>query len=262
MAKYALCIGINNYPGTQNDLAGCVNDADDWNAELARRGFSVQRLIDRQATGKAMRAGIRNVLAGAQAGDLVVVQYSGHGSFVPDENGDEPDGADECLCPYDVRSRGPITDDELFDLYSARPEGVKLLMISDSCNSGTVSKFAPITMPPSPRGSPDPRARVRFRPPRSTLNPTRPGSESAGESAPRVRPGGMPACCWRAVRKRNTRMMRISAGVQTARSLLSRCRLSPSFPVRRRMRNGTKPSERSCLRNSIRRRRTFTEPKA
>jgi hypothetical protein len=172
MAKYALCIGINNYPGTQNDLAGCVNDADDWNAELARRGFSVQRLIDRQATGKAMRAGIRSVLAGAQAGDLVVVQYSGHGSFVPDENGDEPDGADECLCPYDVRSRGPITDDELFDLYSARPEGVKLLMISDSCNSGTVSKFAPITMPPSPRGSPDPRARVRFLPPAAFLTKT------------------------------------------------------------------------------------------
>ena len=24
MAKGALCIGINNYPGTQNDLAGCA----------------------------------------------------------------------------------------------------------------------------------------------------------------------------------------------------------------------------------------------
>ena len=30
MAKRALCIGINDYPGTGSDLAGCVNDAHDW----------------------------------------------------------------------------------------------------------------------------------------------------------------------------------------------------------------------------------------
>ena len=37
MAKYALCIGINNYPGTASDLAGCVNDVDDWAAALEER---------------------------------------------------------------------------------------------------------------------------------------------------------------------------------------------------------------------------------
>ena len=30
MANKALCIGINNYPGTHMDLQGCVNDAEDW----------------------------------------------------------------------------------------------------------------------------------------------------------------------------------------------------------------------------------------
>jgi hypothetical protein len=30
MAKTALCIGINDYPGTANDLSGCINDAQDW----------------------------------------------------------------------------------------------------------------------------------------------------------------------------------------------------------------------------------------
>jgi hypothetical protein len=35
MSKRALCIGINNYPGTHMDLNGCVNDANDWAAELA-----------------------------------------------------------------------------------------------------------------------------------------------------------------------------------------------------------------------------------
>ncbi|MFN7677703.1 MAG: caspase family protein, partial [Cyanobacteriota bacterium] len=50
MAKSALCIGINNYPGTDCDLRGCVNDANDWAATLAARGFTVKTLLDNQAT--------------------------------------------------------------------------------------------------------------------------------------------------------------------------------------------------------------------
>jgi hypothetical protein len=170
MTKLALCIGINDYPGTDSDLAGCVNDANDWAGELTRRGFAMTRMIDRQATGKAMRSAIQKTVADAKAGDLIVVQYSGHGSFVPDEDGDEPDGTDECLCPYDVRSKGPITDDELFELYSARRPGVKLVMISDSCNSGTVARFALITTPPTTRGKNPPQRKVRFLPPESFLS--------------------------------------------------------------------------------------------
>jgi len=165
MAKYALCIGINNYPGTSSDLNGCVNDANDWAKELTKRGFAVTKLLDKQATGKAMRAAIQTTVGKAKFGDLIVVQYSGHGSFVPDENGDEPDGTDECLCPYDIGRNGPITDDELFDLFSERPRGVKILMISDSCHSGTVARFAPITTPPTTTGKHAPQRKVRFLPP-------------------------------------------------------------------------------------------------
>jgi hypothetical protein len=165
MAKRALCIGINDYPGTGSDLAGCVNDANDWAAALKVRGFSVRRLNDKKATGRAIREAIGGLLGRAKSGDLVVVQYSGHGSYVPDEDGDEPDGTDECLCPYDIRSKGPITDDDLFDLYSARPQGVRVLMIADSCHSGTVARFAPIKTPPTIKGRHAPQGKVRFLPP-------------------------------------------------------------------------------------------------
>jgi hypothetical protein len=100
----------------------------------------------------------------------VVVQYSGHGSFVPDEDGDEPDGTDECLCPYDVRSQGPITDDELFTLYSDRAQGVRVLMIADSCHSGTVARFSAAAMPPAVKGSRGPQRKVRFLPPAAFLS--------------------------------------------------------------------------------------------
>ena len=169
MDKRALCIGINDYPGTGSDLAGCVNDANDWAAALRKRGFAVDMLLNRKATGAAIRRAIRALLAEASSGDVVVVQYAGHGSFVPDEDGDEPDGTDECLCPYDVDVRGPITDDELFELYSQRKPGVRLVMISDSCHSGTVARFAPIVTPPTMRGRGAPRRLVRFLPPAAFL---------------------------------------------------------------------------------------------
>ncbi|MBN2490672.1 MAG: caspase family protein [Planctomycetes bacterium] len=163
--KFALCIGINDYPGTESDLAGCVNDARDWAAALKRRGFRTALLLDRAATGKAMRKGMRETLAKADAGDLVVITYAGHGSFVLDEDGDEPDGTDECLCPYDVRSRGPLTDDELFEIYGARKAGVRVVMIADSCHSGTVARFAGISTPPTVKGRKPPQRLVRFLPP-------------------------------------------------------------------------------------------------
>jgi len=171
MSKRALCIGINDYPGTGSDLAGCVNDAQDWAAALQKMGFDeVRLLLDRKATGEAIRKGIKDLLSRARTGDLVVVQYSGHGSFVPDEDGDEPDGTDECLCPYDVKSNGPITDDELFELFNARPAGVKIFMISDSCHSGTVARFAPIQTPPTMKGGFAPQRKVRFLPPLAFLS--------------------------------------------------------------------------------------------
>jgi hypothetical protein len=170
MAKLALCIGVNDYPGTGSDLAGCVNDAHDWRAALEGRGFSVSTLLDRQATGKAMRERMGSLVAQARAGDTVLIQYSGHGSFVPDSNGDESDGTDECLCPYDVGAKGPVTDDDLFEIFSAKVAGVRLVMISDSCHSGTVARFNPITTPPSIKGGHAPQRKVRFLAPQVFLS--------------------------------------------------------------------------------------------
>jgi hypothetical protein len=165
MAKRALCIGINDYPGIDSDLAGCVNDTDDWAKVLQERGFAVKKMLNKQATIKQMRKAIEALVMDAKKGDSVVIQYSGHGSFVPDVDGDEPDGTDECLCPYDVRTNGPITDDELYEIFSHRERGVRVLMISDSCHSGTVIRFAPITTPPTAKGRNAPQRTVRFLPP-------------------------------------------------------------------------------------------------
>jgi hypothetical protein len=143
MAKRALCIGINDYPGTQNDLRGCVNDANDWAAALTARGFTVSKLLDSQATKAAMVAGFETLITSAASGDVIAITFSGHGTLAPDTSGDEADGYDEALCPFDIHLGNVLLDDEIHELFAKRPAGVRLLLISDSCHSGTVTRNAP-----------------------------------------------------------------------------------------------------------------------
>ncbi len=99
MAKLAVCVGINNYPGNGNDLFGCINDAEDWSVELTKRGFEVAKLLDEKATRSAIKKALVKAVKKAQANDTVVFTYSGHGSWQPDKDGDEADGRDEGWCP-------------------------------------------------------------------------------------------------------------------------------------------------------------------
>jgi hypothetical protein len=157
MAKRALCIGINDYPGTEMDLKGCVNDAEDWAAELSRRAYTVEKLVDAEATKAALVKGIRTLVQGANSGDSLAITFSGHGTYAPDTSGDESDGLDEALCPYDIKQGNALIDDEIHALFAERKPGVRILLISDSCHSGTVTRAAP----------PDPEAegpRPRFMP--------------------------------------------------------------------------------------------------
>lgn len=147
MTKRALCIGINDYPGTDSDLGGCLNDARDWR-DILQKEYDfvlVSSLWDRAATKVGIIVAMKKLLwSESRRGDLAVITYSGHGTWVPDKNKDEADGRDECLCPWDIGTSGAvITDDELYELFRGTPRGVKIVMISDSCHSGTVTRFCP-----------------------------------------------------------------------------------------------------------------------
>lgn len=141
----ALCIGINDYPGTDSDLTGCLNDAKDWRAVIQPFASEVMSLHDKAADKKSMLAALKELLWNkSKRGDLAFITYSGHGTWIPDKNGDEPDGREECLCPWDIGTTGAIiTDDELYDIFAKTPKGVDIVMIADSCHSGTVTRFCP-----------------------------------------------------------------------------------------------------------------------
>lgn len=143
MARKALCVGINDYPGTEDDLSGCVNDARAWAALLiGHYGFpasDVKILVDSQATKAKMVAGLKALLARAKSGDQLVFTNASHGTYVVDDSGDEE--YDEAICPFDC-DKHLLIDDELRELFAGLPEGVRLSVISDSCHSGTLTRAA------------------------------------------------------------------------------------------------------------------------
>lgn len=181
MAKNALCIGINDYPGTQNDLSGCINDAHDWAGALETRGFAVRSLLDAQATQANMVAAMSDLIAHAKSGDSLVISYSGHGTWVPDTSGDEPDSRDEGLCPYDINTKGPLLDDDIHALFADRARGVRIVLISDSCHSGSVTRGEESDLDP---GAP----RARFMPLEAWMPK---GSLPASNARPRQLRSGM-----------------------------------------------------------------------
>lgn len=162
MAKKAFCVGINDYPYDGSDLNGCVNDARAWAALLTDHfdfpQADVRLITDSEATKRTMVDGIKELLAGAQSGEVLVFTNSSHGTYVAETGGDEPT-YDEALCPYDV-AENVLVDDELRELFADLPRGVALIVISDSCHSGTVTRAALSENLPGMR-VPDDR-RVRF----------------------------------------------------------------------------------------------------
>lgn len=152
---WSVHIGLNKvnpaHYGGDAELFGCHFDAEDMERIAAERGFEKRTmLLDEQATRDAVKKAIADAAAKLKAGDLFMLTYAGHGSQVPDFNADEDDGADETLCLYD----GMLIDDELYELWSKFADDVRIVMISDSCHSGTVSRAARTAQPLAVDGEP------------------------------------------------------------------------------------------------------------
>jgi uncharacterized caspase-like protein len=141
VAKRALLIGINKYQIDGADLRGCVNDVKNLSAVLVDLfGFKkgdITTLLDGAATKQAMEAGIKKLVKDAKKGDTILLHYSGHGSNVPDDTGDEADQRDEILCPTDLDWEDPMRDDWLRKAFDGLRAGVHLAVIMDCCHSGT-----------------------------------------------------------------------------------------------------------------------------
>lgn len=134
-------IGLNHvdpsaYNGWDGALSGCINDANGMKAVADSVGYSSMILTDSQATSIRVIQEIADAAQLLQAGDTFLVTYSGHGGQVHDANSEEEDAMDETWVLWDRE----VIDDELASLWSQFQAGVRIIVCSDSCHSGTVLK--------------------------------------------------------------------------------------------------------------------------
>lgn len=151
MEKFVLQVGINDYINVPT-LKGCVRDVENMRKVLTERfavpPSNILALIDRQATHEAIVSAFRSQLienARKHPSALVVFQYSGHGSRVPDQNGDKADHMDTTLVPVDSRDVSgkhfDIVDDEIRDLFNELTRYTSnVLFILDCCHSGNPTR--------------------------------------------------------------------------------------------------------------------------
>lgn len=140
----SLHLGLNSvdpkhYGGWPGTLNACEADAQDMTAIAKSKKFSAKTLLTKQANRDNVLGELARAAKTLKAGDIFFLTYSGHGGQLPDKNGDEVDDhQDETWCLYD----GQIVDDELNEAYAKFAKGVRILILSDSCHSGTVAKMA------------------------------------------------------------------------------------------------------------------------
>jgi hypothetical protein len=156
-------IGLNYvdpaaYNGWDGALDGCINDANDMKAIAEGLGYAATIMTDSDATSDDVIAAIGNAAVDLAAGDILFISYSGHGNQVPDVAGDEDDGKDETWCLWDRQ----LLDDELYALWAKFQPGVRIIMLSDSCHSGTMARMvAAYAELKRPRNGPDRQAGLR-----------------------------------------------------------------------------------------------------
>ncbi|MBA2249496.1 MAG: caspase family protein [Chitinophagaceae bacterium] len=154
-SKVALIIAISKYPAasgwgelSSNNDVKLIKDA------LMRQGFKEQNitvLTDKQATLVGMTNAIdKDLIEKVKPGDIAVLHFSGHGQQIEDDNGDEGDGLDESIIPYDANIEYHPGPDKHFrdDLLGKKLAETRmklgangnLLVVIDACHSGTMTR--------------------------------------------------------------------------------------------------------------------------
>lgn len=121
------------------ELIACEFDATDMYQIAADRGFSARTLLTGAATSEAVLTAVEDAARRLEPGDMFFVTYAGHGGQIPDDDGDETSPFDQTWLLFDRQ----LIDDELYARWGLFRPGVRIFVLSDSCHSGTVTRFQP-----------------------------------------------------------------------------------------------------------------------
>lgn len=156
--KWALIVAIGEYPesGGWTQISS-ANDIPLIQGSLVSQGFPEENILVIR-DGEATKTGIiealnTHLLENVSEGDIAFVHFSSHGQQIFDDNGDEIDGYDEAIVPYNAgvsyeegvyEGEHHFRDDELGEIFDRIRErlgsGGSMLSVVDACHSGTATR--------------------------------------------------------------------------------------------------------------------------
>jgi hypothetical protein len=144
-ANKALIVGVGKYQLPNANLKGIdldVNMASDMALYMGISPENVHVMMDENATLANVKAQMRWLTKDVGPKDRVFFYFSGHGTQVPDQNGDEADGLDEAMVLNDIDGKsynGLYIDDDFGEALKQIPSQNIIVMV-DACHSGTGTK--------------------------------------------------------------------------------------------------------------------------
>lgn len=142
--KYAVVIGICDYPGSANDI--CKSDGDAYNMNEAltlKYGFdsaNIHLLRDGNATYDNIVLALNDILNKATANDEIVFFFSGHGTTANVADGDK-ERIDEGIVVHDGTNPDFIWDGQLKNWFESFPTS-RIVFVFDSCKAGGMNDVA------------------------------------------------------------------------------------------------------------------------
>jgi hypothetical protein len=147
--RYALLVGVNDYPAIEADLGGTHNDVEKMRGLLVDHfGYAPENVLvltDADAQRDHVIEAFARHLGQAGPGGSALFYYSGHGTQLPDTflgfgASDEDDQSDEALVLWGTGGDfGFLVDEEVGALADNLSAGHRLVVL-DNCHSGTGSR--------------------------------------------------------------------------------------------------------------------------
>ncbi|HEX8358922.1 MAG TPA: caspase family protein [Longimicrobium sp.] len=131
-------IGVNR-PASTRECALAQSEANAWKmAELAyQAGYgAIHVLRGADATRGATLRLLGDAVRALEPRHTLFVTFNGHGSHVPDADGDERDRWDETWCLHDA----DLIDDELVETWRQAAPGTRVVVVTESCFSGGMGR--------------------------------------------------------------------------------------------------------------------------
>mgnify|MGYP006276103961 CR=1 FL=1 len=138
---YALITGCTEYENTLNNIPLPVSSMKVIYNQLIQapnwKEKNIIILFNEEATKESILTAFNQLSKKIDENDVFYFSWNGHGTIITDTNGDESNGYDECICPYDSDYNGSsfISDDELESLFSKIKAEAQFLLF-ECCQSG------------------------------------------------------------------------------------------------------------------------------